>query len=95
MFNLNAMVMELNRFAAYNNLSAVPTNPMDFAAGFFASTQIPFQSSREVPGAVPLRGVVGDPGGHVPGRPRPLEEIASLNNLRQPYVDEVGSRSRS
>lgn len=91
MFQLNAVVMQLNRQAAYNNLSAIPTNPMDFAAGFFSSTQIPFQS---YPGkfAVPFPyGASFETlAAKYLGDPDRWEEIVSLNDLRQPYVDEVG-----
>ncbi len=90
-FQLNAVTMELNRLAAYNNLSAVPTNPMDFAAGFFASTAIPFRS-------YPGKFIVPFPYGaslealaaKYLGSPDRWMEIVVLNNLRDPYVDEQG-----
>jgi hypothetical protein len=91
LFQFNAFIMQLNRYAAYNNLTAVPTNPMDYAAGFYAGTQIPFQSS---PGKFlvpfPYGGTLEVLAATYLGTPDRWEEIAALNGLREPYVDEVG-----
>ena len=91
MFQLNAVIMQMNRLAAYNNLSAVPTNPMDFAAGFFANTQIPFTSQQgkfAVP--FPYGSTLETLAIQYLGDIDRWQEIASLNNLRAPFVDETG-----
>jgi len=91
LFQFNAMIMSLNRFAAYNNLSAIPTNPMDFAAGFFSGTSIPFQSTTGkflIP--FPYGATLEMLAAMYLGTPDRWEEIATLNGLREPYVDEVG-----
>jgi hypothetical protein len=91
LFQLNTFITSLNPLAAYNNVSAIPTNPMDFAAGFYSNTDIPFTSTAGkflVP--FPYGSTLETLSNTYLGTPDRWEEIAVLNSLREPYVDEVG-----
>jgi hypothetical protein len=88
MFTLNDIIMAVEPLAAFNDSGSVPANPLDFVAGYFGA---PVRSS---PGkfAVPwpygatLESMAIRYLDDIDRAP----EIAALNNLREPYVDEQG-----
>lgn len=90
MFQLNAVIIELNHFAAFG-LDQTPPNPMDYVAGLAQASGMAFQlpaSKFQVP--FPYGSTLEILADRYLGDPDRWIEIASLNGLREPYVDEVG-----
>lgn len=90
-YAMNRVVMEFNRLAASTHTVAAPPTTMDYVAGLAARSGIAFTVPRSK-FAVPF------PYGHTLeqvaarylGDPDRWMEIAALNGLRAPYVDEAG-----
>lgn len=91
LFQLNNVGIEMNRLAASGKDDNLGFNSMDFVANAAAQSGIPFVKPRSkfaIPfpygttlEALALRYL---------GTPDRWHEIAALNNLREPYVDETG-----
>lgn len=90
MFQLNSVIIELNRFAAFG-LDQTPPNPLDYVAGLAQASGMAFQlpaSKFQVP--FPYGTTLEQLAARYLGDPDRWIEIAALNGLREPYVDEVG-----
>jgi hypothetical protein len=87
---LNDVVLNVNSLAAYGRTVVAP-NPMDYVAGFAAQYGIPFEPSQSkfaVP--YPYRNTLEQVAAQYLGDPDRWLEIATLNGLQSPYVDETG-----
>ena len=90
-FALNRVVMEMNRLAASSTINRNETNSIDYFAGLASRSGIAFTTPRS-------KFLVPFPYGHTLeqlsalylGTPDRWHEIAALNGLQAPYVDELG-----
>lgn len=91
MFALNRVVLELNRLAATGTINRFQINSIDYMAGLASRSGIAFtipKSKYAVP--FPYAMTMEQLSNQYLGDPDRWIEIAALNGLRAPYVDEVG-----
>lgn len=91
LFQLNKVIMEMNRLAATGEKDNRGFDSIDFVAGAAAQSGIPFVKPRSkfaVP--FPYGASLETLSIRYLGTPDRWHEIAALNNLRAPYVDEEG-----
>ena len=90
-FNLNAVIMEINRLAASSTIDFGHITSIDYIAGLASRSGIAFTTPRS-------KFLAPFPYGYTLeqlsllylGTPDRWHEIASLNGLQSPYVDETG-----
>lgn len=91
LFAMNRVVMELNRMAASSSINRFQLDSIDFVAGLASRSGIAFtvpKSKYAVP--FPYAMTLEQLANRYLGNPDRWIEIAALNGLRAPYVDEVG-----
>lgn len=91
LFNLNQVVMEMNRLAASGSIERRPPSTVDSIAGMARAAGIAFTTPTSK-FAVPFTygTTLEQLSLQYLGSPDRWHEIAALNGLRAPYVDEVG-----
>lgn len=90
-FNLNQSILEMNRLAASTTINPDQTTAIDYIAGLATRSGIEFtvpNSKRMVP--FPYGSTLEKLSARYLGDPDRWMEIATLNRLRDPYVDEEG-----
>lgn len=91
MFHMNRVIMELNRLAASGETNRFKIDSLNYVAGFATRSGIAFNvptSKFAVP--MPYGMTLEQLSTRYLGTPDRWIEIATLNGLRAPYVDEVG-----
>jgi hypothetical protein len=90
-FALNSVVMEMNRLAASGTINRNEVSAIDFIAGLASRSGIAFRTPRSkflVP--FPYTYTLEQLSSQYLGTPDRWHEIAALNGLMAPYVDEIG-----
>jgi hypothetical protein len=90
-FNLNSAIMEFNRLAASSTINLNQVDSIDYIAGLASKSGIAFNTPKSkflVP--FPYGYTLEQLSNQYLGTPDRWHEIAALNGLRAPYVDEVG-----
>lgn len=90
MFQLNALLQQLDALTAYGK-NEVPLNPLDYVANFANQAGINFQTAQSkfaVP--FPYGATLERLALQYLGDASRWPEIATLNGLREPYIDESG-----
>lgn len=91
LFALNNMVQELNRMAAAGSADARSLSPLEYVAGLANRSGIAFRIPKsKYPVPFPYGFTLERLAAIYLNDPNRWHEIAVLNGLREPYVDEVG-----
>lgn len=91
LFNLNQALLELNRLCVSDNIDPAKLDAIDFIGGLARKSGIAFTRPVSKFLAPMLYGhTLEEVSKQYLGTPDRWHEIAALNGLREPYVDEVG-----
>ena len=91
LYALNSAITQLNRLAASGNINQEVTTTMEVMAGMASASGIAFQVPvSKIPVPFPYGSTLEHLALQYLGTPDRWHEIAALNGLRAPYVDEIG-----